>query len=145
MFDVEVVSRRAQTTLPVAFVVPLQGPTGLYGPSCLACGDLAVAQLNAADGIAGRAVELVTVDGGRDPEVVAAEVESLVDSGQVEAVAGWHISAVRQAITKRIGGRVVYSYAAMHEGKDDTPAVFMGDLPGAGDDFADPSHCLGIG
>ena len=121
----EVVSRRARTTLPVAFVVPLQGPTGLYGPSCLACGDLAVAQLNAADGIAGRAVELVTVDGGRDPEVVAAEVESLVDSGQAEAVAGWHISAVRQAITKRIGGRVVYSYAAMHEGKDDTPAVFM--------------------
>ena len=26
----------------VAFVVPLQGPTGIYGPSCLACGELAV-------------------------------------------------------------------------------------------------------
>jgi len=109
----------------VAFVVPLQGPTGLYGPSCLACGDLAVAQLNAADGIAGRAVELVIVDGGRDPEVVADEVESLVNAGTVEAIAGWHISAVRQAITRRVGGQVVYSYAAMHEGRDDTPAVFM--------------------
>jgi len=111
--------------LRVAFVVPLQGPTGIYGPSCLACGQLAVEELNRADGIAGRAVELVVVDAGRDPEVVADEVGDLVDSGRVEAVAGWHISAVRVAVTRRIGGRVVYAYAAMHEGRDDTPGVFM--------------------
>lgn len=112
-------------SLRVAFVVPLQGPTGIYGPSCLACGELAVEQLNAANGIAGRSVELVVVDAGRDPEVVAEEVGALVDAGSVEAVAGWHISAVRQAITRRVGGRVVYAYAAMHEGRDDTPGVFM--------------------
>jgi len=111
--------------LAVAFVVPLQGPTGIYGPSCLACADLAVEQLNERDGIAGRPVELVTVDAGREPEVVAEEVARLVDSRQVEAVAGWHISAVRQAIARRIGGLVVYAYAAMHEGRDDTPGVFM--------------------
>lgn len=116
---------RRRDTLSVAFVVPLQGPTGIYGPSCLACGELAVEQLNAADGIAGREVDLVIVDGGRDPQVVAAEVGTLVDSGTVEAVAGWHISAVRQAITRRVGGSVVYAYAAMHEGRDDTPGVFM--------------------
>lgn len=114
-----------RASIAVAFVVPLQGPTGIYGPSCLACGELAVEQLNARDGIAGREIELVLVDGGRDPEVVAAEVGALVDSGAVEAVAGWHISAVRQAITRRIGGTVVYAYAAMHEGRDDTPGVFM--------------------
>lgn len=117
--------RHGRDTLPVAFVVPLQGPTGIYGPSCLACGQLAVEQLNAVDGIAGRAVELVVVDAGREPEVVAEEVGDLVDSGRVEAVAGWHISAVRVAVTRRIGGRVVYAYAAMHEGRDDTPGVFM--------------------
>ncbi|WP_255955954.1 MULTISPECIES: substrate-binding domain-containing protein [Aeromicrobium] len=111
--------------LRVAFVVPLRGPTGIYGPSCLACGQLATEQLNAHDGIAGREVELVIVDAGRQPEVVAAEVDALVTSGAVDAVAGWHISAVRQAITRRIGGRVVYAYAAMHEGRDDTPGVFM--------------------
>ncbi|UDY25207.1 substrate-binding domain-containing protein [Nocardioides sp. Kera G14] len=112
-------------TLPIAFVVPLQGPTGIYGPSCLACGELAVEQLNSASGILGKRVELVVVDGGREPDVVAAEVGALVDSGRVHAVAGWHISAVRQAITRRIGGKVVYAYAAMHEGRDDTPGVFM--------------------
>ncbi|MEQ6899738.1 substrate-binding domain-containing protein [Nocardioides sp. YIM 152588] len=116
---------RAAQKLSVAFVVPLQGPTGIYGPSCLACGELAVEQLNAGRGIAGREVELVIVDGGRDPEVVADEVGVLVDTGRVQAVAGWHISAVRQAITRRVGGRVVYAFAAMHEGGDETPGVFM--------------------
>jgi ABC-type branched-subunit amino acid transport system substrate-binding protein len=109
----------------VAFVVPLQGPTGIYGPSCLACGELAAEQLNSRQGVAGQRIDLVVVDGGRAPEVVAAEVADLVDSGRVQTVAGWHISAVRQAITRRIGGRVVYAYAAMHEGHDDTPGVFM--------------------
>lgn len=112
-------------SISVAFVVPLQGSTGIYGPSCLACGELAAEQLNAAQGIGGREVELITVDGGRHPEVVAAEVAALVDAGAVEAVAGWHISAVRQAITRRVGGKIVYAYAAMHEGRDDTPGVFM--------------------
>lgn len=111
--------------LSVAFVVPLQGPTGIYGPSCLACGELAVEQLNATSGIAGRKVVLRVVDGGREPAVVADEVGRLVDSGQVDAVAGWHISAVRQAITRRVGGRVAYAFAAMHEGSDETPGVFM--------------------
>ena len=27
--------------IKIAFVVPLQGPTGIYGPSCLACAGLA--------------------------------------------------------------------------------------------------------
>ncbi|MFL6023800.1 MAG: substrate-binding domain-containing protein [Marmoricola sp.] len=111
--------------LTIAFVVPMQGPTGIYGPSCLACAGLAVEELNERDGITGRQVELRIVDAGRDPEAVADEVALLVDAGMVEAVAGWHISAVRQAITRRIGGRVVYAYAAMHEGRDDTRGVFM--------------------
>lgn len=111
--------------LPVALVVPLQGTTGIYGPSCLACAELAVEELNRGDGVNGRRVELRVVDGGAAPEVVAAEVGALVDSGQVEAVLGWHISAVRRAITRRVGGRVTYVYAAMHEGRDDTPGVFM--------------------
>lgn len=109
----------------IAFVVPLQGPTGIYGPSCLTCGQLAAEHLNARGGIAGRQVELVQVDAGRPPAIVAEEVGRLVDSGRVDAVAGWHISAVRVALTRRIGGRVIYAFAAMHEGSDDTPGVFM--------------------
>lgn len=111
--------------MDIAFVVPLQGPTGMYGPSCIACGELAAHQLNLTSGIAGSPVTLRLVDAGRDPEVVADEVAFLVASGQVQAIAGWHISAVRRAITRKVGGHVVYAYAAMHEGYDHTPGVFM--------------------
>lgn len=125
MVDLSNPAPRDPAVLSIAFAVPMQGPTGIYGPSCLACGQLAVEQLNATDGIAGRRVELVMVDAGRSPREVADEVGWLVDSGRVDAIAGWHISAVRVAITERVGGRVVYAYAAMHEGRDDTPGVFM--------------------
>jgi ABC-type branched-subunit amino acid transport system substrate-binding protein len=122
---VQIQDARPRDVVSIAFVVPLQGPTGIYGPSCLACGQLAVEQLNARTGITGRQIELVQVDAGRPPSIVAEEVGRLVDSGRVDAVAGWHISAVRVALTQRIGGRVVYAFAAMHEGSDDTPGVFM--------------------
>ena len=125
MHEPDALHPRCPEVLSIAFVVPMQGPTGIYGPSCLACGELAAEQLNRRDGIGGRRVELIKVDAGRTPEAVADEVGALVDSGRVEAVAGWHISAVRQAITRRIGGRVVYAFAAMHEGRDDTPGVYM--------------------
>ena len=79
---------RRTDVVSIAFVVPQQGPTGLYGPSCLACGQLAVEQLNARNGIAGRQIELVYVDAGRPAEVVAEEVGRLVDTGRIDAVAG---------------------------------------------------------
>lgn len=116
---------RPPGALSIAFVVPMQGPTGIYGPGCLACGELAADELNAGGGIAGKPVELVAIDAGRAPHEVAAEVARLVELGRVDAIAGWHISAVRQAITARVGGRALYAFAAMHEGGDDTPGVFM--------------------
>ena len=122
---------RNSDVLRLAFVVPMQGTAGIYGPSCLACGTLAVERLNAGDGIGGRTVELTMVDAGREPRQVAAEVARLVRSGTVHGIAGWHTSAVRTAITRAIGGQVAYAFCAMHEGWDATPGVYMiGERPG---------------
>jgi urea transport system substrate-binding protein len=117
--------RRAPETVTVAFVIPMSGPAGIFGPSCEACGVLAMDELNATSGINGREIRLVTVDGGREPEVVAREVQALVSTGFVDAVAGWHTSAVRVAVAKRIAGTVPYMYGAMHEGGDNTEGVFL--------------------
>ncbi len=38
----------------VAMVVPLQGPAGLFGPSCEAIGELAVHDINNTGGVLGR-------------------------------------------------------------------------------------------
>lgn len=109
----------------IAYVVPVQGIAGIFGPSCEACGELALAELHSADGILGRPVELVVVDGGRAPTQVAQEVAQLWRAGRIDAIAGWHISAVRKEILRLVGGQLPYVYAALHEGEFRTPGLFM--------------------
>ncbi|HXV93614.1 MAG TPA: substrate-binding domain-containing protein [Pseudonocardia sp.] len=116
--------------LDVAFVVPRSGPAGIVGPSCEACGALAADEINAAGGVRGREVRLRPVDGGRTPEAVAREVDALVSAGAVQAVTGWHISAVRQRLVPVVSGRVPYVYSPLYEGGERTPGVFLaGETP----------------
>ena len=116
--------------LTVALAIPLSGPAGVFGPSCELSARLAVGELNDAGGVLGRRVRLLPVDAGRAPQHVAAEVEALVALGAVDAVVGWHISAVRRALAPRIAGRVPYVYTAQYEGGERTPGVFVtGETP----------------
>ena len=120
----------ATGVIEVAFIVPTSGPSGIYGPSCDASGRLATMEINDVGGILGSEVQLRHVDGGQAPNRVADEVEALVNSGSVSAVAGWHTSAVREKVAPRLGGRVPYVYTAVYEGGERTPGVFMtGETP----------------
>jgi urea transport system substrate-binding protein len=112
-------------TINVALVFPLQGPAGVFGPSCELCAILAAEEVNAAGGVLGRELRLVPVDGGAPPDNVAAEVEALVHLGAVHGVTGWHISSVRQALAPRIAHRVPYVYTALYEGGERTEGVFL--------------------
>lgn len=116
--------------IEVAFIVPTSGPSGIYGPSCEASGRLATMEINDVGGILGSEVRLRHVDGGRAPHRVADEVEALVDSGSVSAVAGWHTSAVREKVAPRLAGRLPYVYTAVYEGGERRPGVFLtGETP----------------
>ncbi|MEV7152624.1 substrate-binding domain-containing protein [Streptomyces sp. NPDC093084] len=115
----------SDTPLVVALVVPSQGPAGVFGPSCESAARLAAEETNAAGGVLGREIRLLTVDGGAPPRRVAAEVGSLVALGAVDGVVGWHTSAVRQALLPRIAGRVPYVYTAQYEGGERTEGVFL--------------------
>jgi urea transport system substrate-binding protein len=121
---------RGRDVLDMALVIPLQGPAGIFGPSCESCAALAAQEINAEGGVLGRELNLVPVDGGRSPSEVATEVDALVSAGAVQAVTGWHISAVREAVAPRIGGRVPYAYTALYEGGENRPGVFLtGETP----------------
>jgi ABC-type branched-subunit amino acid transport system substrate-binding protein len=116
--------------LDVAMVIPLNGSAGIFGPSCELCAQLAAEEINAEGGALGRELRLSVVNGSGPPERVADEVGVLVAAGLVDAVVGWHISAVRQAIAPRIAGRVPYVYTALYEGGERTPGVFLaGETP----------------
>ncbi len=125
--------RRSTTrrlTFDVALVVPLQGPAGVIGPSCELCAQLAAEEVNADGGVLARELRFIVVDGGRRPEEVADEVGGLLAGGTVDAVTGWHISAVRNEVAPRIGGRVPYVYTPLYEGGERRPGVFLtGETP----------------
>jgi urea transport system substrate-binding protein len=122
--------RVIEPTLDLALVIPLQGSAGIFGPSCELCGQLAAEEVNGRGGVLARELRLSVVDGSGPPQRVADEVGALVASGLVDAVVGWHISAVRQAIVPRIGGRVPYVYTALYEGGERAPGVFLaGETP----------------
>ena len=122
--------REEGLTLDVALLVPLHGSAGIFGPSCELCAQLAAEEINAAEAVLGREVRLSVVDGSGPPSRVADEVGALVAAGLVDAVVGWHISAVRQAVAPRIAGRVPYVYTALYEGGERTPGVFLvGETP----------------
>jgi ABC-type branched-subunit amino acid transport system substrate-binding protein len=108
----------------------LQGPAGIFGPSCEFCAQLAAEEVNAAGGVLGRPIEFVVVDGGAAQSAVADEVDLLITTGTVEAVTGWHISAVRQAMVPRIADRVPYVYTPLYEGGERASCVFLtGETP----------------
>ena len=119
-----------QRSFSVALVVPLQGSEGMYGPSCELCAQLAADEINAQGGLLGREVRFVTVDGAASPAHVADVVDRLIRAGHVDAVVGWHISAVRVLLAPRVAQRVPYVYTALYEGGERTPGVFLtGETP----------------
>ena len=49
---------------------------------------------------------------------------------QVEAVAGWHLSALREVLAPCVAPHVPYVYSALYEGGERTPGVFLtGETP----------------
>ena len=113
----------------VGLVIPLQGPAGLFGPSCEAVAETAVRRINRS-GPLGAPVSLEVIDGGAPPSQVAAEVSRLIALGRIDGVTGWHISAVREALAPVTVGRVPYVYTSIYEGGEAREGVFCtGETP----------------
>lgn len=114
----------------IGLAIPLQGPGGIFGPSCEAVAELAVAQLNATDGILGRRVEIEVLDAGAPVEEFCDRTLQSVQLGAVHAVVGWHISSVRQHMSPLLAQmNVPYVYTSLHEGAAGEPVLCSGETP----------------
>jgi urea transport system substrate-binding protein len=123
-------TRGRSDRLRIAFLLPLSGPAGLWGPSCQTSAMLASREVNAAGGVLGREIELVFADAGADPAQVADETIDLIAESRAEAVIGMHISAVRVALVRALRGRLPYVYTPVYEGGERAPGLFMvGETP----------------
>lgn len=114
----------------VGLFVPLSSAAAVWGPSCMACAELAAEEINRAGGLKGREVQLITVDAGAAPMAVADAAERLLDDEAIDVVLGMHISAVRNALAPRVSGRAPYIYTPLYEGGEARQGVYaIGETP----------------
>ena len=109
----------------IGLLVPFQGPAGIFGPSCVAVAEQAKRELNQVNGIDGRAVELVFIDGGRTPDIIAKDIAQLVATNRIDALTGWHISSIRKRLVPVLNNRIPYVYTSLSEGDRQNPGVFL--------------------
>ncbi|MDB5943289.1 MAG: putative bacterial extracellular solute-binding protein [Ramlibacter sp.] len=120
----------AREEFRVGLCVPLAGASGIWGPSAIACAELAVGELNIAHGLGGRRCRLVLVDASEAALDVGATVKGLIDAGEVDALVGMHTSLVRHRILRAAAGCVPFVYTPLYEGGETTPGVFaIGETP----------------
>jgi urea transport system substrate-binding protein len=126
-------SGSAHAALPrkIGLLIPQSGPDALYGPSGRNCAELAVEQINARGGIAGRPIALVVGDaGGGDPPRVVKTAKKLLTEDKVEAFVGLHNSATRVALVEAFAGKVTYVYTTTYEGGECARGTYvLGESP----------------
>jgi len=121
---------RPAPALRIGLLIPLSGPAGLWGPAAHKCASLAADEINARGGMLGREVRLVIGDAGGAPDRVAATAAAMIGERGVEAIVGMHISAVRVAVVRALGGRVPFVYTPNYEGGERAAGVFaIGETP----------------
>jgi branched-chain amino acid transport system substrate-binding protein len=84
--------------IKIGTLTPLTGAGGPYGPVMVKAAKAVVDQVNAAGGVLGRKVELVSEDDQTSPEAGVRAARKLIDVDKVSAILGTWASAVTTAV-----------------------------------------------
>jgi branched-chain amino acid transport system substrate-binding protein len=79
-------------------LTPLTGSGGTYGPSMRDAAALVVAEVNAAGGVLGRQIRLVSEDDETNPDAGVRAARKLIDVDRVSAIIGTWASSVTSAV-----------------------------------------------
>ena len=82
----------------IGTLTPLTGAGGQYGPSMAKAALAAVAEVNAAGGVLGRKVVVISEDGQTNPEAAVRAARKLIDVDRVSSISGTWASSVTTAI-----------------------------------------------
>ena len=114
----------------VGLLVPINGSAGIWGPSSIACAQLAQAEINAAGGLLERQVRLRVIDSSDEALDVGSVTAELMHAGAIDAIVGMHTSQVRQRVLRDVARQIPYVYTPLYEGGERTPGVFaLGETP----------------
>jgi urea transport system substrate-binding protein len=115
----------------VGLLVPINGSAGIWGPSSIACAQLAQAEINAAGGLLDRKLQLKVIDSSDEALDVGHVTRELMRAGAIDAIVGMHTSQVRQRVLRDVARQIPYVYTPLYEGGESTPGVFaLGETPG---------------
>ena len=92
------VLRAQDATIKIGFPVPLTGPYATEAKDQVACAEIAIADFNAAGGLAGRKAELLVRDVKLNPGEAATRTLELIEKDQVQFIAGSLSASVQLAI-----------------------------------------------
>src|SRR5258708_25172365 len=84
--------------IKIGTLTPLTGAGGPYGPVMVKAVKAVVDQVNAAGGVLGRKIELVSEDDQTNPEAGVRAVRKLIDVDKVSAILGTWASSVTTAV-----------------------------------------------
>src|SRR5579871_243321 len=82
----------------IGTLTPLTGAGGPYGPSMVKAVNAVVDEVNAAGGVLGRKIEIVSEDDQTNPEAGVRAARKLIDVDKVSAILGTWASAVTTAV-----------------------------------------------
>lgn len=121
-------------TYHVAVIAPLSGPLAAIGQEEARAAEMAVDEINADGGVAGRDLELVVVDDGNSPDVARQRAETIADDDDVLVVVGHYGSEAALAggeIYGPAGLPVISPSAAAAEVTAGKPWSFSVVVPGS--------------
>lgn len=109
----------------IAVAVPMSGVAGIFGPSCIAAAQLAIAEVNKRSGIVGCELEALFLDTDhRRLSHLEREVRQLVDQNIVSGLVSMGVNEMRKRLNRVIGGRIPHVYTPPFDGKERSPNVF---------------------
>jgi len=100
----------------VGLLVPINGSAGIWGPSSIACAQLAQAEINAEGGLLERPLRLRIIDSSDEATDVGSVTADLMNAGAIDAIVGMHTSQVRQRVLKDVARQIPYVYTPLYEG-----------------------------
>jgi branched-chain amino acid transport system substrate-binding protein len=123
----EVMVQDSQRPISIGALFSQTGPTAYVERTQLNATLLAVEEINAAGGVGGRQIELLTHDAQSDPARFSKIAEHLIDDEGVSLLIGCYMTNARQAVVpvvERRGALLVYT--ACYEGFEYSPNVIYG-------------------
>jgi urea transport system substrate-binding protein len=109
--------------IQVGLLIPQEGPSGIWAPSCELNAVLAVAEINHMGGLLGHDLELIVVNAGQSARSAAEATADALDITGVDALVAMVPSYARGAVSRCIKGRVPFVYTPQFEGYESDPSV----------------------